>query len=100
MKFTTEIVHRVRFYDLQRAIEKLYNVKNIDVLWNRDDFCNGSFYDVTVDGESELDSIDDDERIEEWLANPNPELCMEYALHLLFKAHHIPTGKFLVEIVW
>lgn len=74
---------------------------------------NGSFLRVIVDGESELFSIDDEERIKEWLASPKPEsyqdklsfqrdnyIHPEMMLHHLFVTGHIPAGEYLIEVCW
>jgi hypothetical protein len=98
MKFETKTVNSVKFYDLQKAIEEKFGQK-VDVLW-ANEYCNGSFREVTVDGESEFEFIDDEDNVLAWLANPNDKLSYEYALHLLFKAGDIPAGNWIVDISW
>lgn len=99
MKFETKTVHVVKFYELQDAIEEKFG-QRVDVLWHFDDYCNGAFREVTVDGESEFLEIDEEERVLAWLANPSEQLAYEHALHLLFKAGDIPAGNWIVDISW
>lgn len=74
---------------------------------------NGSFLRVTVDGESELFSFDDEERIEEWLNSDKSKaweeelsfqrdnyINPEQMLHHLFVNGHIPAGEYLIEVCW
>lgn len=77
---------------------------------------NGAYFEFTVDGDSELDSTDDDKILDAWLnegqtkgiqvCDPDDDwqytgsVGANHILHRLFKEGKIPPGDYMMEYYW
>lgn len=124
MSLEAVTTHVFSSYKLEKLVVELYG-QDIDIIndmiaWeNRH---NGSYRKWTVNGESELDEIGDNEIVKVWTETGqltdidksndpewNPEwtkygtagdVRVEHILHRLFKEGHIPAGEYLMTVSW
>jgi hypothetical protein len=101
--------------DLEALVREVYN-QNISVLDLVFEPHNGSYYEYTVNGESELQDIGDDIIVQRWIDDGGTvfdvsdvsefdwtneyELGVRHILHRLYKDGIIPAGKYLMKVWW
>ena len=112
----TETVNRFWHVDFQEFVRKEYDWPTYEVAEEWDYPHNGSYFEFTVDGDTELDSTDDDKILDAWLNEGQTagiEVCepddewhyegavgVKHILHRLFKEGKIPAGDYMMEYYW
>ena len=111
----TEEIHRFWHQDFEKFVEQEYGYQ-YRVYEEYDSPHNGSYFEITVDGDSELDSTDDDKILDAWINHGQTtdiEVCepsddwyyegsvgAKHILHRLFKEGKIPAGDYMMEYYW
>ena len=114
----TTLTHVIDCHDLDRYMKEAYGIET-NVLQMEFECNNGSYRTFTVDGDSELDSIEDPFLYETWiktgqmqdielpedLAEPEYDwttssIAVKHILHRLYNDGHIVAGQYLVEFWW
>lgn len=109
--------HVIDCHDLDRFFKDTYDIE-IDSLRMELECNNGSYLTYTVDGERELDSIEDDFLYETWVSTgqmkdielpeefaiqpyfTHSDIRISHVLHRLFLDGHIVAGEYLVKFWW
>lgn len=112
----TETINRFWHYEFQEFVREECDWPEYRVGDEYEHAYNGSYFDFTVDGDTELDSIDDDKILDAWLNHGQTvgiEVCdpddgwsyevsvgVKHILHRLFKEGKIPAGDYMMEYWW
>lgn len=119
-KLNTTITHVFDCNDLNKALKDIYDIE-VDIL--NDGFIpderigHYTYHEWTVDGESELDCVGDDEIVAKWIETgkmkeldmsdvpeydwrDTADVGLEHILHRLFIDGHIPAGNYLMTVDW
>ena len=87
------------YADLEDFVKKTYS-NDISIL-EMEEANQNSYVEVTVDGESEMSYVGDEDILAEWLATGHhPYLRTSMVLHQLFVDAHIEPGTYIVTMYW
>jgi hypothetical protein len=115
----TTTTHVFDYRDLEKTVKDVYGLE-IDIV---NDFIfderrgQYTYHDWTVDGESELFSVGDDEIVAKWIETgevldldmsdvtaydwaDNADVGLEHIMHRLFLDKYIPAGNYLMKVYW
>ena len=115
----TEQMHVFMYTELEKAIKELYGI-DVDILSDmipEERIGHYTYHEFTVDGESELGLVGDDEIVAKWIETgetknldmsdvPEFDWCdtadveVQHVLHRMFIEGHIPAGKYLMQVDW
>lgn len=121
MKLEADRRYVFQYQALEKLVEEVYGLK-IDIL-NDEDFIpwerkgHYTYHEWTVDGESELNTVGDDEIVAKWIETgeikaldmsdvpeydwrDTAEVRLEHILHRLFIEDIIPSGKYVMLVDW
>ena len=118
-KLNTVTTHVFEYEDLERTVKDVYGL-DINIL--EGDFIpyerlgHYTYHEWTVDGESELDLMGDEEIVVKWIETgeidsldmsdvedywrDTASVGLEHILHRLFIEGHIPAGNYLMKVDW
>ncbi len=116
----TEPVNTFYYGNLEELVKELYG-HEISVLDERfipfEYIGQNTYHEWTVDGESELDTVGDDEIVAKWIETgemdnldmsdvpeydwaATADVQLEHIMHRLFIEGHIPAGNYLMKVYW
>jgi hypothetical protein len=116
----TVMTHVFEYSDLERTVKVVYGL-DISILegnWIADErIGHYTYHEWTVDGESELFTVGDDEIVAKWIETGEIEnldmsdvpaydwadkanVGLEHIMHRLFLDGHIPAGNYLMKVDW
>lgn len=119
-KLDTAVTHVFAYTDLNKALKDIYGI-DVDILENGfipDELIGHyTYHEWTVDGESELDCVGDDEIVQKWIETglmkdidmsdvpeydwrDTADVGLEHIMHRLFIEGHIPAGNYLMKVDW
>ncbi len=97
--------------EFQKFVREEYNWPEYEVAEEYDYPSNDSYFEFTVDGDSELDEEGDDLVVQVWLETGQTkgieveegwtaDVQVKHILHRLFKEGKIPAGDYMMEYWW
>lgn len=106
-----EVIHRFWHVDFQKFVREEYDWPGYEVADEYDYPHNGSYFEFTVDGSSELEDIDDAAIVDCWIQTGETEgieigedwegrVQVRHILHRLFNEGRIPAGNYMLECYW
>ena len=118
-KLNSTVTHVFKYTDLEKLVLQIYGVE-IDILHGNfipDELIGHyTYHEWTVDGDSELESMGDDDIVRKWIETgqmsdldmsdipdywkSTADVGLEHILHRLFKDKHIPAGNYLMKVDW
>lgn len=116
-KFKTELMHVFMYSDLEKFLKDQYGIEiSIFDIIPKELIGHYTYHEFTVDGESELDTVGDDEIVFKWIStgklrnldmsdvegywSDTADVDVRHILHRMFANGQIEAGKYLMQVDW
>jgi hypothetical protein len=95
MKITTEVTHKVDYFDLQEEIKRVYE-KEFDIL---EDLNANNDSSLETKVQPKVDKFDQD-IIDKWVQTGEGSFLTRALMNDLCAKGHIPEGSYVIRICW